>query len=341
MARNSEVVRQWEILRGIDASRHGIPVARLAAERGVHPRTIRRDIDALSRAGFPLFDEKVNGTAMWKLRAKPFRGLEQRGLSLTELCALYFSRAMLSTLAGAPLLDDAEQAFVRIERALPSGCRKFVDSLPRMLKAKSRGRKKGDDRRLREILGRVLDATLLHRRVDMRYTKPGGASRPYVVEPHRIVYADGGIYVIAWVPEYEQMRTFAAERIGTFALLDECFEPHALPEEPFAGSLGVHSGPPEKVVIEFEPGAAPYVREREWHASQQLRDRTDGGVVLTMEVCNDRPLRAWILGFGPAARVVEPIDLMRDVFEAADATRRRYVRTLAADRVEMLSIRAS
>ncbi len=88
MARNAELIRQWEILRAIDAARNGITVPKLAAAREVHPRTIRRDIEALSRAGFPLYEDKVNGTSMWKLTAKPFRGLEETGLSVTELCAL-------------------------------------------------------------------------------------------------------------------------------------------------------------------------------------------------------------------------------------------------------------
>ena len=74
MARNSELVRQWEILRAIDGARNGIAIAKLASERGVHPRTVRRDLDALGRAGFPLYDDKVNGTSMWKLRCRPFAG---------------------------------------------------------------------------------------------------------------------------------------------------------------------------------------------------------------------------------------------------------------------------
>ena len=53
MARSSEVVRQWEILREIDGARNGITVGKLAAARGVCERTIRRDLDALARAGFP------------------------------------------------------------------------------------------------------------------------------------------------------------------------------------------------------------------------------------------------------------------------------------------------
>ena len=116
MARNSEMTRQWQVLRDIDAARTGITIPKLAAAREVHQRTIRRDLDALSGAGFPLYDEKVNGSTMWKLRARPFRGLEEMGLSVMELCALYFSRALLASLAGAPFQDDAERALAKIER---------------------------------------------------------------------------------------------------------------------------------------------------------------------------------------------------------------------------------
>ena len=50
MARNTEVVWQWEILRSIDAATQGVTVTKLAAERGVRERTIRCDLDALGRA---------------------------------------------------------------------------------------------------------------------------------------------------------------------------------------------------------------------------------------------------------------------------------------------------
>ena len=342
MARSSEVVRQWEILRAIDGARHGIGVAKLAAEYDVHQRTIRRDLDALCRAGFPLFDEKVNGTSMWKLSGKPFHDLEKLGLGLTELCALYFSHALLGTLAGTPLLNEAERAFLKIERALPGECRRFIDRLPRVLKAKANGRKKQDERRLREILARILDAILLQRRATMRYASASSRrTKEYAIEPQRVAYAHGGIYLVAWVPEYSQLRTFAAERIETFGLGDDHFTPRALPAEPFANSLGVHSGPAERVVIEFDAGTAPFVREREWHSSQVIEERGDGGIVLAMDVCNDHALRAWVLGFGPSALVVSPVALVQAVFEAANATRLRYTRTRPKAHVAMLSMRAS
>src|SRR5262249_60216805 len=120
MARNTELVRQWEILREIDAARTGIPIAKLASLRKVHQRTIRRDLEALQRAGFPLIDERVNGTSMWKLGGRPFQRLEEIGLGFTELCALYFGRTLLSTLSGPPLDDDIERALPNLERALPA-----------------------------------------------------------------------------------------------------------------------------------------------------------------------------------------------------------------------------
>ena len=248
MARNSELIRQWEILRAIDAARNGIPVPKLAAAQDVHQRTIRRDIEALSKAGFPLYDEQVNGTTMWKLRAKPFRGLEETGLGVTELCGLYFSRSVMKALAGAPFQDELERAFMKLERALPVASRKFLDRFPSILKAKVTGRKKQDEKKVREFIARAIDASLRQRRLSMRYdSESSRRTKEYKVDPLRLSYADGGIYLIAWVEEYGQVRTFSVERIRAMAVLDEHFEPRALPTEPFPHSMGVHSGTPGSV----------------------------------------------------------------------------------------------
>jgi predicted DNA-binding transcriptional regulator YafY len=159
MARNTELIRQWETLRDIDSARHGISVATLAVARGVHQRTIRRDLEALGQAGFPLYCDKVTGTTMWKMRERPFRALEETGLGVTELCALYFGRSLMDACAAGPFSDDLERAFAKIERALPASARRFLDALPRLLKAKAPPHKK-HDKRTREIVARAADAAL-------------------------------------------------------------------------------------------------------------------------------------------------------------------------------------
>ena len=336
MARNSEVIRQWEILREIDGARVGLTIAKLASSRRVHPRTIRRDLDALCAAGFPLYDDTINGSPVWKLKVRPFRALEETGLSVVELCALYFSRALVTTLAGTPLGEDADRAFTKIERALPASCRRFLDNLPVMLKARMAGRKRQDDRKVREVLNRALEAALTHRRVTMRYHSHASARiHEYVVEPLRISYADGGLYLTAWVQEYGTTRTFAAERIHTLAVIDERFEPKPLPSEPFANSMGVFTGAAERVEIEFDAAAADYVTGRDWHPSQTFERRADGSVLLRMEVSVDRPLRRWILGFGAGARVVAPLRLAQEILEQIEDARERYMPGLTFEMLRM------
>ena len=60
MPRNAEVIRQWSILRDLEASRR-MTIDEMAARTGVTTRTIRRDLEALQEAGFPLFDEVHEG----------------------------------------------------------------------------------------------------------------------------------------------------------------------------------------------------------------------------------------------------------------------------------------
>ena len=110
----------------------------------------------------------------------------------------------------------------------------------------------------------------------MRYHSfSSNREKDYVLEPYRLVFAQGGLYVVAFVPEYKQLRTFAVERILSLSVTEERFEPVDLPEDAFAHSLGVNQGTPERVEIVFEPRIARYVKERVWHPSQQTAgDRT-------------------------------------------------------------------
>jgi DeoR/GlpR family transcriptional regulator of sugar metabolism len=54
MARNRQLARSLRVLLRLVASRSGVRLNTLAREEGVHERTIRRDLEALQAAGFPL-----------------------------------------------------------------------------------------------------------------------------------------------------------------------------------------------------------------------------------------------------------------------------------------------
>jgi predicted DNA-binding transcriptional regulator YafY len=328
MPRNAEVIRQWTILREIERARGiGVTIDGLASLCAVTTRTIRRDLQALEEAGFPLYDDKTHddGRTRWQINGQAFKGLAA-GLTLSELCALYFSRTLLESLSGTPFRDDVEGAFEKLASALTPHMRQFLDQLPRVIATKGDARKREDPRQ-QQTIARALDATLHLRQATITYySKSSDRTKAYLVHPYRLAYAQGGLYLLAYVPEYGEVRTFAVERIHDIALLDERFAPiEELPDAAFPHSLGVHSGPPERIEIAFEPPAADYVRAREWHPTQRVSDADAGGIRLTLDVCVDRALTSWILSFGPFARVVAPERLAREIAGQFEEALARYI----------------
>ncbi len=328
MPRNAEVIRQWTILREIEAARSaGVTIDELAARCHVTTRTIRRDLQALEEAGFPLYDDRSrdDGRTRWTISGQAFKGLAA-GLTLSELSALYFSRSLVESLAGTPFVDDVRSAFEKLTAGLTPHMQRFLDQLPRVLTAKAPPHPNAGDSRRQQIVARALEATLHLRQATLTYhSRSSDRIKSYLVHPYRLAYAQGALYLLAYVPEYEEIRTFAVERIHDLSLLEERFTPREqLPDEAFPHSLGVHSGPPERVEIAFDAGVADYVRARTWHASQRVRDIAGGGVILTLTVCLDRALRGWILSFGALARVVSPDHLAQDIATSIAAAGRRY-----------------
>ena len=276
MARNGEMIRQWRLLREIEAS-SGVTIRQMAEVAGVTTRTIRRDLDALQEAGFALYDESYDGQKRWKLRTRPFNGLDDTGFTLGELSALYFSRTVVECLAGTPFQDDLGHAFTKLERALGPRMRALLDRLPAAIEAKPAPTANRFVAGQRRTIGRLLDAVLHQQRLSMEYHSfSSGREKSYRIDPYRLVYAQGGLYLFAYVPAYEQMRTFAVDRIRRIAALDESFEVvEDLGESAFPHSIGIHEGAPERVEVTFTRDAAPYIQERVWHPSPD--DGTSGG----------------------------------------------------------------
>jgi predicted DNA-binding transcriptional regulator YafY len=326
--RNAEVIRQWTILREVEGARgSGVTIDDLATLCEVTTRTIRRDLQALQEAGFPLYDDRSHddGRTRWHLNGQALKGLAA-GLTVSELCALYFSRTLLESLSGTPFRDDLESAFEKLGSALTPHMRAFLDQLPRVIATKADPMRRRFDPRQQPIIARALEATVHQRQAKLTYySKSSDRTKTYLIHPYRLAYAQAGLYLLAYVPEYGQVRTFAVERIEDLSLLEERFTPiEELPSEAFPHSLGVHSGPPEHVEIDFQPAIADYVSAREWHPSQQLRDNGPDGLRLTLDVCLDRALQSWILSFGPFARVIAPDALVKDIAEQFEEARARY-----------------
>ena len=323
MPRNAEVIRQWTILKALEASRRAT-IDDLAKQTGVTTRTIRRDLDALQEAGFPLFDELHDGKKYWTLEQKAFRRLDDTAFTLAELSALYFSRTLVECLSGTPFERDVRSAFEKLSAALTPGMREFLDRMPLAIQAKPDPGTQSAAPRTKEV-AQLLEATLQQRRVTMRYHSfSSNREKAYVLEPYRLVFAQGSLYVIGFVPEYGEVRTFAVDRIAQVSLMEERFEPLELPDDAFAHSLGVTQGTPERIQVRFAPKIARYVRERVWHPSQTIEEHADGALEVTLHVVNDWALKSWILGFGGLATVLFPATLADEIVREVETARANY-----------------
>lgn len=332
MERHTEIVRQWRILLTLEGRARGLSLAEAkdVVGEGVSERTIRRDLDALTQAGFPIEAIKRDGKTAFTLNREVFKGVAAAGFSLSELCALYLSRTVLSAVTGGPFQDSLASAFDKLYEALPPALWKFIESLPDALGAKEHGSRPLAGTTAAKAVDTLMSSILGRRRVRMRYHSFSSKQlKDYVVEPYRLAYAQGGLYLQAFVPAYAEMRTFAVQRIEQAVALEERFSPVAgSPAAVFPHSLGAFSGTPEPVVIEFTAAEAPYVRERQWHASQAIEERADGRLRLTLNVVLDWELQAWVMGFGPAARVVAPQAFADRILESLEEARATYLRTI-------------
>ena len=306
--RNAEVIRQWQVLREIEARRTGVTIHELARQVKVSTRTIRRDLQALQEAGFAVYDEgEENETKKWRLDAMPFRAV-QEGLSVADVAALYLSRSVVESLSGWPLADELRDAFAKIEHALNPRMREFLSTLPQVLSTKAGPRAALSSARLIDITRRLFDAARDRRVVEMRYfSATSNRAKLYTVQPYRLALAQGGVYLVGWVAAYDEFRTFAADRIEKLSVKEETFKKtRELPAELFGASMGVFWGEPERVEVEFDARLAPFVRGRVWHESQEIEELNDGRLRVRLNVSNDWALRSWILGFGSSVRVISP-----------------------------------
>ena len=175
-----------------------------------------------------------------------------------------------------------------------------------------------------DVTRRLFDAARDRRTVEMRYfSVKSHRAKSYVLHPYRLALAQGGVYLIAWVPQYGEFRTFATERIERLSLTDETFKKtRDLPADLFQSSMGVFWGEPERIELVFDARLATLVAGRVWHESQEIEALSDGRLNVTLHVTNDWALRSWVLGFGAGVVVTHPAalrDSIADEFRRASA----------------------
>lgn len=327
MPRNDQVTRQWHLLRLLESS-HGVTldeiVNRLPADYPRNGRTVRRDLEALEAAGFPILNERLEGRVRWRLM-DGIRHAPSIGFSPTELMALVISRSLLKPLTGTEIQAAIESVMTKASRLLPPESLHYVQQMQSVFSVGLGPHKTYKDHR--ETIDRLTQAIAKNRTIQMRYYS---ASRLRMtrreIDPYRLWYASGGLYLVGYCHLRKEPRMFAVERMRSVTLTDHPYQmPLSFDLDAFVQSaLTVMRGRPIDVALRFDKSTAAWAKDRLWHPSQNIVPLKNGGMTMTLTVADSRELVGWILSFGSGVRVVRPDSLRaavqtesRRIFHAA------------------------
>jgi len=321
--RGDQLARQWQLIQRLAKSRAGVALDELAADLGCVRRTIYRDLDALMFAGFPVVSEKREGRAYYRF-LDSFR-LGNVPFTADEILALAFSEDLLRSLEGTVFHDSIRSALAKIRAGLGPELSEYLARLAGSFRVLPGPHKNYS--RFRDTIQILNDAVLARTTVRMRYrTGRTGSVATRELDPYRVWYRNGGLYVVGLDHKSGEVRTFAVERISKITASGAHFEvPDDFDFDSYIGSsFGVIAEPAIPVRIRFDKKWASYIGEHTWHPSQELVDEADGGVLLSMEVGGASELRSWVLSFGPDAEVLEPDALRHEVIASLEAAVKRY-----------------
>jgi predicted DNA-binding transcriptional regulator YafY len=321
--RGDQLSRQWLLIQRLARSRGGAALDDLAEQLGCVRRTVYRDLDALQYAGFPVVSEKRDGRVYYRF-LESFR-LGDVPFSPDEILALAFGADLLRALEGTVFHDSIRSALAKIRAGLSPELAEYLSRLGETFRVLPGPHK--NYARYRETIQQLHDAVVARRSLRMRYvTGSTGEASTRELDPYRVWYRSGGLYVVGLDHKSGEVRTFAVDRVHRLEPTARRFTvPAGFDFDAFIGSsFGVIAEQAGRVRIRFDRRWATYVAEHVWHASQQLEPAEGGGLELTMHVGGTAELRAWILSFGSGAEVLEPASLRGEVVRELEAAAARY-----------------
>ncbi len=317
-----QLERQWSIINTL-CRRQRTTADELAAEYHVSERTIRRDLDKLSRV-FPLVDHMDGRHKYWSM-VDGFKNVPPIIFCPTELYAIQEGTRFLKSM-GEPLLRPTlESISHKIKATYNTSKVESLENLRKIFTVNLSGAK--DYSGQREFLSRLFTAAAEQRSVDIGYRGlQDTRAKRRRVDPYKLWYRDGTIYVVGFCHLRRDVRVFAVDRISLVDFTDHYFlTPRDFDfEEYIENAFGVMIEDPVHVTIRFNPEIARYVEEREWHPSQRTKKFKDGSLLMELTVGGIREIKRWALSFGPLAEVVEPDALVEEIRTDLEKMRKVY-----------------
>lgn len=318
----------------LESEPRGLTLDALASTLRITQRSVRRYLEALQGTTELESIATAPGAAhVWRI--KPSERGRAVPLRRAQAYAILAGRQSLEVLRGSALYDELDIALGQIEKLAQTpfrGAGKGEISGDNQLEARflvlphppRSYNARGED--LDELFRAVADLRVLRYRPRTRAGEPR-ADRvdflPYAMLVHR-----GAIVLVGARREApDQVEVVSLE--GMVEVRASETERFTLPKgfdvnDYVQGELGVARPVRETAIVEFEARVAEEVRTRKVHPRQRWAPGPEGRIRVQVPLVSVPAIVAWVLGFGDAARVVEPPELAREVGEVLARAAARY-----------------
>jgi predicted DNA-binding transcriptional regulator YafY len=279
------------------------------------PRTIYRDIQALSEAGVPLVAIPGQGYSLME-------GYFLPPLTFTaeEAAILLLGSGVMARSFDASYRAAAESAGRKIEAVLPEQSRTEVNQLRESVHFVPE-RTRVPEELLARLRRAIFDRNSVRLRYHARHRPDGIAGQPESreVDPYALVHMTGAWYLTGHDDLRDAARTFRLDRIEEITVLERTFvRPHG------AHLLGRDSEPrPVEIRALFDTEVARWVREERSFFTTAEEDTQDGFLV-TLRVRQETDVLPWLLRWGRQVRVLEPVSLRHRIAEEARGLLQRH-----------------
>ncbi len=330
---HAQGVRLIKMLRRLQGRIEGIRLAELQDEFGLSRSQLRRDLLALEEAGTRLTIEQEQGRyGHGRVR---LLDADTTAIPVTrsERYTLLAARGFFDIFRGSQLHDDMESIFDKVLQTMPTRTRKDTRSLQSKIFFRPSGGTKSYEAH-RDIINALLTGLLMERLVSFTYRQRSGRKSSGVMAPYAMVIHRNGLYLVAQRKQdadgndiTQEPRVFAVERFLEADWLRRTsfdYPTHFRVEDHFDDAFGLISGrKTHHVVVDLDKSVRVEAEARAWHRTQ-TQTAIPGGTRIEFDVTSLREVVPWVLEWGQAARVIEPVELRRRVIDALKSALANY-----------------
>ena len=290
-------------------------------------RTLQRDLLALSEAGIPLVSEKTMANEnAWSLMSQ-FRSFIPLPLETNEYLAAHILKANLKVFQKTPFGYEIKSLIKKIDQIVPEEVflETDYDKADKLFENYTAGT--FDYAPHGKTINNLISAILHNNMCEVTYYNPyKGEQKKYPIEPEKLVYYNGGLYIIAYLRKYKKFRLLAIQRIKKLALKGEKYpKDHNFDPELFwKNKFGLFSADQADVKLKFSKEISHHIEGRVWHNSQEFNKMKNGNLVLSMKVGLSPELISWILGWHRNVKVLKPEALVNEIKKNAEEINNLY-----------------